>query len=147
MKAYLKNYRQSPRKVRLVADLIRGKTVPQALLLLRVTPKRATSQFEKVIKSAIANARQKGLTEEKDLIVKEVRVDKGITLHRVLPRAQGRATRYDKHSSNITLTLEESNKHENRNAKSETKSTKSHVSNKPKMKSKISKTVVAKKSS
>lgn len=119
MKVYLKNYRQSPRKVRLVADLIRGKSVSQALLLLRVTPKRATTQFEKVLKSALANARQKGTTDEKDLMVKEVRVDKGVTLHRVLPRAQGRATRYDKHSSNIILTLEESKKSETRNPKSE----------------------------
>lgn len=119
MRVYLKNYRQSPRKVRLVADLIRGKSVPEALTLLRVTPKRATVQFEKTLRSAIANAKQKGMTDADTLTVKEIRVDKGVTLHRFLPRAQGRATRFDKHSSNIILTLEESKKSETRNPKSE----------------------------
>ncbi|GMU74005.1 MAG: hypothetical protein AMXMBFR44_2040 [Candidatus Campbellbacteria bacterium] len=107
MRVYLKNYRQSPRKVRLVANLIRGKSVPQALQLLRATPKRATVQFEKTLQSALANAKQKGMTEAQTLKVAEVRVDKGVTLHRILPRAQGRATRFDKHSSNITLVLSE----------------------------------------
>lgn len=112
MKVFLKNYRQSPRKVRLVADLIRGKSVPQALTLLRATPKRATVQFEKTLKSALANAKQKGMTDEQTLKVSEVRVDKGVTLHRFLPRAQGRATHYDKHSSNIILVLSEVKKQE-----------------------------------
>ncbi len=107
MRVYLKNYRQSPRKVRLVADLIRGKSVPAALTLLRVTPKRATVQLEKSLRSALANAKQKGMTDADMLTVKEIRVDKGVTLHRFLPRAQGRATRFDKHSSNIILVLSE----------------------------------------
>lgn len=120
MRVYLKNYRQSPRKVRLVADLIRGRSVPAALTLLRVTPKRATVQLEKSLRSALANAKQKGMTDADMLTVKEIRVDKGVTLHRFLPRAQGRATRFDKHSSNIILTLGESKKSEVRNTKSET---------------------------
>ena len=110
MRVYLKNYRQSPRKVRLVADLIRGKSVPAALTLLRVTPKRATVQLEKSLRSALANAKQKGMTDADTLTVKEIRVDKGVTLHRFLPRAQGRATRFDKHSSNIIMVLGESKK-------------------------------------
>lgn len=112
MRVYLKNYRQSPRKVRLVADLIRGKSVPQALMLLHATPKRATVQFEKTLKSALANAKQKGMTDAQTLKVAEVRVDKGVTLHRFLPRAQGRATRFDKHASNVTLVLSEVKKTE-----------------------------------
>lgn len=110
MRVYLKNYRQSPRKVRLVADMIRGKSVSQALLLLSVTPKRATVQLEKTLRSAVANAQQKGTADASTLRVQEIRVDKGVTLHRYLPRAQGRATRFDKHSSNITLVLGESKK-------------------------------------
>jgi large subunit ribosomal protein L22 len=107
MRVYLKNYRQSPRKVRLVADLIRGKSVPVALHLLSVTPKRATVQLEKTIKSALANAKQKGMGDATTLRIQEIRVDKGLTQHRFLPRAQGRATKIDKHSSNITLVLSE----------------------------------------
>ncbi len=110
MKVYLKNYRQSPRKVRLVADMIRGKAVPQALTLLRATPKRATGPIEKALKSAMANAKQHGVADVEALVISEIRVDKGITMQRYLPRAQGRATAYDKHSSNIILVLGEAQK-------------------------------------
>ncbi len=120
MRVYLKNYRQSPRKVRLVANLIRGKSVPAALTLLRVTPKRATVQLEKSLRSALANAKQKGMTDADTLTVKEIRVDKGVTLHRFLPRAQGRATRFDKHSSNIIMVLGESKKADVKAEKTET---------------------------
>lgn len=108
MKAYLKNYRQSPRKVRLVADLIKGKPVQRAILLLDTTPKRATAQLSKLVRSAISNAKAQGMKVE-DLIVKEIRVDKGLTMHRFMPKAQGRATRFDKHSSNIILVLADKN--------------------------------------
>lgn len=104
MKAYLKNYRQSPRKVRLVADLIKGQPVRRALLLLDNTPKRATTQVKKLLVSAIANAKAQNMTADM-LRVKEVRVDKGITLHRHMPRAHGRASAIDKHSSNVILEL------------------------------------------
>jgi large subunit ribosomal protein L22 len=105
--------------VRLVADLIRGKNVSQALTLLRVTPKRATLQLEKTLRSAIANAQGKGVTNPDALVISEIRVDKGVALHRFLPRAQGRATRIDKHSSNITLILAEAKKSESQKTKSE----------------------------
>lgn len=134
MRVYLKNYRQSPRKVRLVADLIRGKSVPAALTLLRVTPKRATVQLEKSLRSALANAKQKGMTDADTLTVKEIRVDKGVTLHRFLPRAQGRATRFDKHSSNIIMVLGESKKAEVKTEKTEAKKTVKKVSPKAKAK-------------
>ncbi|MEK7606535.1 MAG: 50S ribosomal protein L22 [Patescibacteria group bacterium] len=104
MKAYLKNYRQSPRKVRLVSDLIKGKPVDRALLILDTTPKRATLQLSKLVRSAIANAKSQGV-EAKDLFVQEIRVDKGLTMHRYMPKAHGRASRFDKHSSNIILVL------------------------------------------
>ncbi len=104
MKAYLKNYRQSPRKVRLVTDLIKGKPVQRAILILDTTPKRATAQLSKLVRSAISNAKAQGIKAE-DLIIKEIRVDKGLTMHRFMPKAHGRASRFDKHSSNIILTL------------------------------------------
>lgn len=108
MKAYLKNYRQSPRKVRLVADLIKGKPVSQALIILDTTPKRATTQLKKLVESAVANAKAKSVGTD-TLIIKEIRVDKGITMHRFMPKAHGRASRFDKHSSNVILTLAEAN--------------------------------------
>ena len=106
MKAYLKNYRQSPRKVRLVASLVKGKTVARALVLLNATQKRATGPLAKMINSAAANAKTHGVADTGSLIIKEFRVDKGLTMHRALPRAQGRSSKIDKHSSNIILTLE-----------------------------------------
>lgn len=108
MKAYLKNYRQSPRKVRLVADLIKGKPAQRALLILESTPKRATAQLSKLIRSAISNAKAQGAVLE-NLIIKEIRVDKGLTMHRFMPKAHGRASRFDKHSSNIILVLADKN--------------------------------------
>lgn len=106
MKAYLKNYRQSPRKVRLVVDLIKGKPVDRALLILDTTAKRATAQLSKLVRSAISNAKGQGI-DAKDLFIKEIRVDKGLTMHRFMPKAHGRASRFDKHSSNIILVLGE----------------------------------------
>lgn len=106
MKAYLKNYRQAPRKVRIVADLIKGKEVSRALLILDTTPKRATRQLTNLVKSAIANAKNNGGISTDGLFIKEIRVDKGLKMRRYMPKAQGRASGYDKHSSNVTLTLE-----------------------------------------
>lgn len=105
MKAYLKNYRQSPRKVRLVADLIKGKSASAALLILETTPKRATRQLGNLVKSAIANAKHKDGLSADALFIKEIRVDKGLTMRRYMPKAHGRATSYDKHASNVTLVL------------------------------------------
>jgi large subunit ribosomal protein L22 len=105
MKAYLKNYRQSPRKVRLVANLIKGKSVERALLILDTTPKRATRQLGNLVRSAIANAKNKDGIAAADLFIKEIRVDKGLTMKRYMPKAQGRATAFDKHASNVMLTL------------------------------------------
>ena len=105
MKAYLKNYRQSPRKVRVVANMIKGKSAERALLILDTTPKRATRQLANLVKSAIANAKNKDGIAAADLFIKEIRVDKGLTMKRYMPKAQGRATAFDKHASNVILTL------------------------------------------
>ena len=89
--AKLSDYRQSPRKVRLIANLVKGKSVVEALAELNVRAKRAAPMFAKLIKSAQANAKVAGLNE-KALVVKEIRVDKGSVMKRSMPRAQGRAT-------------------------------------------------------
>ncbi len=104
MKAVLKNYRQSPRKVRLIADLVRGKKVADALATLRFVDKRAAQPFAKVIESAIANAKQHGADEAK-LFIKTVAVDKGTVLKRSMPRARGSASRINKRNSHITVEL------------------------------------------
>ncbi len=106
MKAILKNYRQSPRKVRLVADVIRGKKVTDALAMLKFVDKRASGPFAKVVASALANAVAAGKSPER-LIVKKVAVDKGTTLKRFMPRARGSASRINKRSSHISVELGE----------------------------------------
>ncbi len=104
MKAILKNYRQSPRKVRLVADVVRGKKVKAAISALQFVDKRASETFSKVIKSAVANAVSQGINPDQ-LIVKHVSVDKGVTQKRFMPRARGSASRINKRSSHITVLL------------------------------------------
>lgn len=106
MKAYLKNYRQSPRKVRVVANLVKGKNANQALTDLEFLAKRAGLPLKKLLASAVANAKTKGADVE-NLIVKEFRVDKGITMKRIMPAAMGSAHRINKRTSNITLVLAE----------------------------------------
>lgn len=104
--AKLSGYRQAPRKVRLIAGLIRGKSVEIALVELNHRAKRAAPVFAKLIMSAVANAKALGMPTDK-LIVSEVRVDKGAVLKRSRPRAQGRAFPIHKHTSHIMLTLTE----------------------------------------
>ena len=106
MKAILKNYRQSPRKVRLVADVVRGKKVTEAIAMLRFVDKRAAGPFAKVIESAIANAVQAGKQTDR-LFVKKVSVDKGTVLKRFMPRARGSASRINKRNSHISVELGE----------------------------------------
>lgn len=104
MKAVLKNYRQSPRKVRLIADLVRGKKVADALHTIQFVDKRASGPFAKVIQSAQANAVQKGADADK-LFIKKVTVDQAATLKRFRPRARGSASRINKRSSHIAVEL------------------------------------------
>jgi large subunit ribosomal protein L22 len=102
-KASLSNYRQSPRKVRLVADLVRGKNAAYALALLAALPKRASEPVAKLIKSAVANAGEG--TPANTLIISKVEVQKGVVLKRSMPRARGRASAIRKRSSHIHITL------------------------------------------
>lgn len=104
MKATLKNYRQSPRKVRLLADLVRGKQVSEALAMLSFVNKRAAEPFAKVLKSAIANAAQKGADAQK-LFITDVTVNKGTVFQRFMPRARGSASPINRRNSHITIEL------------------------------------------
>ena len=107
--AKLSGYRQAPRKVRLIAGLVRGKTVDRALIELEHRAKRSAPIFAKLIKSAVANAKALGL-DEKSLVIAEVRVDKGAIMKRSRPRAHGRAFPIHKHTSHILLTLADRSK-------------------------------------
>ncbi|MEX0909725.1 MAG: 50S ribosomal protein L22 [Candidatus Paceibacterota bacterium] len=105
MKAILKNYRQSPRKVRLVADLVRGKRADESLLTLEFTPKRASETVSKLIESAVANAVNNDNKKRENLFVNEITVDEGFTIKRHRPRARGRASKIRKRTSHITVIL------------------------------------------
>ncbi len=106
MKAFLKNYRQSPRKVRLVAGLIKGKSVAEAIAELDFLAKRAGLPIKKLLLSAVANAKQMGV-EMENLFIKELRVDKGIVMKRMMPAAMGTGHRINKRTSHLSLLLAE----------------------------------------
>lgn len=104
VKATLSNHRQSPRKVRVVADLLRGKKVEEALITLTFTTKRAAKPLEKLLASAIANAKNLSIPVE-GLIVKEISVDGGQTLKRRRPRSHGMANPIKKRTSHVQIVL------------------------------------------
>ncbi len=110
VKAKLSNYKQSPRKVRLVADLIRGKKVEKVLQELNFVNKEATKAIKKLLKSAIANAKHNEGIAEKDLFLKEVRVDSGPTMRRFRAGARGQAYPLKRRSSHISIVLEDEQK-------------------------------------
>lgn len=110
--AKLNNCPTSPRKMRLVADLVRGVEVEKALAILRFNSKEASRRVEKLLLSAIANWQAKNEEadiEEAALIVKEIRVDSGSMLKRLRPAPQGRAHRIRKRSNHVTLVLGSNN--------------------------------------
>jgi len=104
MKAFLKNYRQSPRKVRLVADLIKSKRVAEAILILDTLPKRASGPIQGLLASAIANAKLAGINID-NLFIENITVNKGIIMKRSMPRARGSASRINKRTSHVMLSL------------------------------------------
>ena len=107
VKAELKYLRVSPQKARLVADLVRGKNLDQAIQIAKFTRKKAAQPLLKLLKSAEANADQMGNVDIDNLYVKTIRVDCGPTLKRMMSRAMGRATVTRKRTSHITIILEE----------------------------------------
>jgi len=106
-KAVVKNIRISPQKARLVADMIRGKQVDNALNTLKFTPKKGASIIRKIVESAVANASQNEAIDVDTLFVKKIFIDGGPMLKRIRPRAMGRASRILKRSSHITVVLDE----------------------------------------
>lgn len=105
--AKLRYVRLSPRKTRLVVDMVRGKGVQEALNILRFSPQKAGGIVGTLVSSAVANAEQKGVSDVDRLYVKSIQVDQGPVLRRFIPRAQGRATRIRKPTSHITVVLDE----------------------------------------
>ena len=105
--AYLKYLRIAPRKVQIVADLVRGKDVGTAMAILMQTPKAASEPMMKLLKSAVANAENNFNMDKNNLYVAECYVCPGPTLKRIRPRAQGRAFRVLKRTSHVTMVLKE----------------------------------------
>ena len=102
-KAILRYVRISPRKARAIVDMVRGRGVPEAMSLLRYTPRGASKIVEHVLRSAVANAGQKELGDPESLKVVRAFVDGGPTLKRFQPRSMGRANPIHKRTSHITV--------------------------------------------
>ena len=106
-RAYLKFVRISPRKVKIVADLIRGKSVQQATAILMTTPKAASEPLLKLLNSAAANAENNHSMDPEQLYVSEIYATPGPIIKRIIPRAQGRAYRINKRTSHVTIAVAE----------------------------------------
>jgi large subunit ribosomal protein L22 len=146
MKANLKNYRQSPRKVRLVAKSIVGKSVFDALLILSFMPKRSALPLSKLISSAQSNAKDTG-TDIEGLKISTLEVNKGVTLKRIRARARGSAFRINKRTSNVSVTLkspEEKKDVATKKASAEKSAEKKEVAKKAPANKKVDKEVVKK---
>ena len=109
--ASLKNVPTSPRKMRLVADMVRGNEVDRALYALKLHPKEASARLEKLLLSALSNYEQKtnGTVDTANLFVKEISVDSARSLKRLQTAPQGRAHRIRKRSNHVTLVLDSKN--------------------------------------
>lgn len=104
--ASLNDYRQAPRKVRLVANLVRGKKVGDAMTMLDFLVKEASGPMKKLIASAVANAKTNFNLSSENLFIKNVQVNPGTIMKRSMPRARGSAFPIHKHSSHVTLVLD-----------------------------------------
>lgn len=109
VRAIAKSVRVSPRKARLVVDLIRGKKVGQAVGILKTTKSTATEPILKVLNSAVANADHNKGMDVNELVVKEIYVNEGSTLKRMRPRAKGSGNRILKRTSHITVVVADNN--------------------------------------
>lgn len=106
-RAIARHVRVSPRKARQVVDLIRGKSVGEALNVLQLVPRGAATPVEKVVKSAMANAENNYDMNPDELYISQIFVDQGPTMKRIRPRARGMADRIRKRTSHITVILAE----------------------------------------
>lgn len=107
VKAYLRNAKVGCQKARILADMVRGKDVNDAIRILAFMPQKPAHLLKKLIESAVANADQGKMVDVDNLYVKHVSVDMGASLHRFRPRAQGRATPIRRKSSHFNLVLDE----------------------------------------
>jgi large subunit ribosomal protein L22 len=105
-KAILKNYRQSPRKVRLVANTIRGQKVDKAIINLSFVAKRSALPIQKLIESAVANAKNNDNLDVDSLFIKSIQVDQGFTMKRWRPRARGVAHPIRKKTCKVTVVVD-----------------------------------------
>jgi large subunit ribosomal protein L22 len=105
--AKLSFVRLSPQKARLVIDMVRGKGVQEALNILKFSPQRSAEIVSKLVRSALANAEQKGVGDVDRLFVKTIFVDQGPVLRRFMPKGRGSASRIRKPTSHITVVLGE----------------------------------------
>ncbi|MDR0978622.1 MAG: 50S ribosomal protein L22 [Lachnospiraceae bacterium] len=108
-RAELKYARISARKVKIVADLIRGKKADEALAIVKYTPKASSEIVEKLLKSAIANAENNHNMDRTKLVISQIYANQGPTLRRIRPAAKGSAVRIRKRTSHVTIVLRESN--------------------------------------
>ena len=108
-KAVAKFVRITPRKVRVVLDLIRGKNVAEAFAILKFTPKAGSEVVEKVLRSAVANAENNFDMDVDKLFVKTAFADQGPTLKRIPPRSRGQAFKILKRTSHVTVVVDEKN--------------------------------------
>ena len=106
-RAIVRNVRMTPRNIKLICDLIRGKDVGTAMAILMQTPKAASEPMMKLLKSAVANAENNFNMDVEKLYVSQVFAAPGPILKRVMPRAQGRAYRINKRTSHVTLAVAE----------------------------------------
>jgi len=105
MRAFLKNYRQAPRKVRIIGNLVKGKSVTKAMSELNFLVKRGSEPLKKLIASAVANAKANDGIEAENLFIKSLTVNKGLVMKRVERKARGASNVIHKRSSHVTVEL------------------------------------------
>ncbi|HET6282727.1 MAG TPA: 50S ribosomal protein L22 [Polyangia bacterium] len=105
-RAILRRFRESPRKVRMVADMIRGRTVDDALSILRLQQRKAARMLTKVLGSAIANATENEKADADKLVVTRVNIDGGPTSKKWMARSMGRANRINSRTSHVTIVVD-----------------------------------------
>ena len=106
-RAIVRNVRMTPRKIKLICDLIRGKDAGEAMAIIMNTPKAASEPMAKLLKSAVANAENNHGMDPEKLYVSETFANPGPIIKRIMPRAQGRAYRINKRTSHVTIVVAE----------------------------------------
>ena len=106
-KAVVRHVGMSPRKMRVIANLVRGKRVEEAMALLKLMPKKGAYVIRKLLISAVANAEQQGEVDVEQLLIRDCNVDNGPILKRWMPRSMGRANRIQRRTSHVTVVVKD----------------------------------------